>query len=107
MGQSIFDNWANILVSNMNTAWITIFGEANSLFEQLINSMVNLMLTQLVTGLLSFIPSGNIFTGILTDIFSPGAPSSGGTNITIEMGGMPLGQVVLEGNRQISQRRLV
>jgi hypothetical protein len=49
----------------------------------------------------------NIFDAI-GSLFSPSASSTGGnTNITIEMGGMPLGQLVLEGNRQITQRRLV
>lgn len=109
VGRTIFDNWSNILVSNMNTAWVTIFGEANSLFEQLINSMVNMLIGQVFSGLLSFLPGGSIVGGIV-GLFSGGGASGATapvTNLTIEMGGMPLGQVVLEGNRQISQRRLV
>ena len=108
IGDTIFDDWSNVLVSNMNTAWITIFGEANSLFEQLINSMVNMLIGQVFSGLLSFLPGGSIVGGIVS-LFSGGASPPGGTNqpIVIEMGGMPLGQLVLEGNRQISQRRLV
>jgi len=60
------------------------------------------------SGLLSFLPGGSIVGGIVS-LFSGGAggATSPSQNITIEMGGMPLGQLVLEGNRQISQRRLV
>ncbi len=108
IGDTIFDGWASVLTSNMNTAWAEIFGEANSLFEQLINSMADLLIKDIFTSLLSFIPGGGVLSGVI-DLFS-GAPGKGGggqTNITIEMGGMPLGQIVLEGNRQIQQRRLV
>ena len=108
VGDTIFDGWASVLTSNMSTAWAEIFGEANSLFEQLINSMADLLIKDIFTSLLSFIPGGGVLSGVI-DLFS-GAPGKGGggqTNITIEMGGMPLGQIVLEGNRQITQRRLV
>ena len=106
IGDTIFDDWSNVLVSNMNTAWATIFGEANSLFEQLVNSMVDMLIKDLFVNLLTWLPSGGVF-GFLAKVI-PTSPGGGGqTNITIEMGGMPLGQVVLEGNRQISQRRMV
>ena len=75
--------------------------------------MVDLLIKDVFSRLLGGAP---VFGGVIGmfnaigDLFS-GAPVTGGggqqTNITIELGGMPLGQVVLEGNRQIQQRRLV
>ena len=122
VGETIFDGWANVLTSNMNTAWAEIFGEANSLFEQLVNSMADLLVKDVFTGLLNFIaPAGGGILGFIGGLFGSGSPVTGGgitqtldpgrapgnQTIIIELGGMPLGQVVLEGNRQIQQRRLV
>jgi len=36
---SMFGRVSNVFASNMNTAWTRIFGEANSLFEQMLQSM--------------------------------------------------------------------
>ncbi len=107
VGETIFDGWANVLTSNMNTAWAEIFGEANSLFEQLINSMADLLVKSVFTGLLSFLPGGGIISGIAGLFGGGAAPSGGPTTIIVELGGRPLGEMVLDGNKQIQQLRLV
>ncbi|KKK69744.1 hypothetical protein LCGC14_2930960, partial [marine sediment metagenome] len=95
-----------------------IFGEANSLFEQLINSMADLLIKDVFSQLISFLPGGGILSGVIDLFSSPPTPSPitqtldpgrapGNQTIIIELGGMPLGQVVLEGNREIQERRLV
>ena len=108
-GKTVFDNWSTILVSNMNTAWATIFGEANSLFEQLINSMADLLVKDIFSRLLagtSMFGGISAMFGAIGGLFG-GSSAPSGQPIVIEIGGMPLGQVVLEGNRQITQLRLV
>jgi len=113
VGATIFDGWANVLTSNMNTAWAEIFGEANSLFEQLVNSMVDLLVKNVFTGLLNFAsagfagPIGGIIGGISSLFGSP--VSSGGNQpliVQVNLGGRILGQAVLEGNKQARQLRL-
>ena len=108
MGDTIFAGWANVLTSNMNTAWAEIFGEANSLFEQLINSMADLLVKSVFSGLLSLIPGGGVL-GFIGSLFSGSdAPSGGGqTTIIVELGGRPLGEMVLDGNKQSQRLRLV
>lgn len=112
LGNSIFVGWSNVLVSNMNTAWAEIFGEANSLFEQLINSMVDLLVKDLFAGLLSFLPGGSVLSGVFS-LFGGAIPPGGGggggggsQTIVLEIGGRRMGEFVLEGNRQIQQLRL-
>ena len=118
VGEQIFDGWANVLTSNMNTAWAEIFGEANSLFEQLVNSMADLLIKNVFSQLISFIPGGGVL-GFIGDLFSntptpspitqtlnPGR-TPGNQTIILQMGSTTLGEWVLEGNRQIQQRRLV
>ena len=121
VGETIFDGWANVLTSNMNTAWAEIFGEANSLFEQLVNSMADLLVKNVFSQLISFIPGGGIL-GFIGDLFGGGGASGargpitqiptsssrtpGNQTIIIELGGMRLGELVLQGNRQIQERRL-
>ena len=109
IGETIFDGWASVLTSNMNTAWAEIFGEANSLFEQLVNSMADLLVKDVFASLFNFASAG--FTGpiggligVIGGLFSSG--SSNDQPIIIEMGGMEIGRVVLEGNKQIQDRRL-
>ena len=119
VGETIFDGWANVLTSNMNTAWAEIFGEANSLFEQLINSMVDLLIKDVFTGLLNFIaPGGGGILGFIGGLFSSPTPSPitqtitgssrtpGNQTIILQMGDRTMGEWVLEGNRVIQERRL-
>jgi len=119
LGSTVFDGWANVLTSNMNTAWAEIFGEANSLFEQLINSMADLLVKSVFSGLLGLIPGGGII-GFIGGLFSGGggggpgglgfgAITPGGGQpliVQVQIGGRTVGQAVLEGNKQIRQLRL-
>ena len=117
LGDTIFDGWANVLTSNMNTAWAEIFGEANSLFEQLINSMVDLLVKDVFANLLNFASggfSGGIggIIGVIGGLFS-GAPVSigggggtGTTTVILQMGDQTMGEWVLAGNKKIEQLRL-
>ena len=117
IGDDIFDGWANVLTSNMNTAWAEIFGEANSLFEQLINSMTDLLVKSVFSQLIGLLPGGGIlsFVGSLFGGGGGGAgqalsPIGGGGGqpliVQVNLGGRIIGQAVLEGNKQIRQLRL-
>ena len=102
VGKTVFDNWSTILVSNMITAWATIFGEANSLFEQLINSMADLLVKGVFSELLSFIPGGGII-GSIGNLFS-GSASPPNQKIVVQIGDVEMEEIYLRG-QQVSRRR--
>ena len=105
----------------MNTAWAEIFGEANSLFEQLINSMTDLLVKSVFSQLIGLLPGGGIlsFVGSLfgggggagqalspiNQTLNPGR-TPGNQTIILQMGDRTMGEWVLEGNRVIQERRL-
>ncbi len=128
VGEQIFDGWASVLTSNMNTAWAEVFGEANSLFEQLVNSWADLLVKDVFASLfnlgLNFLTGGASggIGGLIGGLFGGGSPVTGGgdtqtlntgrvsspgnTTIILQTGSTTMGQWVLQGNKEIHERRL-
>lgn len=65
----LFKDAADVMRSEFGSAWESIFGEANSLFEKLIASWASTLFTKLgnnlIGDLLGFIPGGSIISSIL------------------------------------------
>jgi hypothetical protein len=80
--EDMAQNIAGVFEDNMMQMWRNVFGEANSLVEQLGEAVANVFLNRfsnnVANWLLDLIPGG----GILGDLFGA-APAGGGTPITI------------------------
>ena len=103
--QEFADSFTNILETNFHTFWEATFGEANSLLEQLLQATFGSIMSNIASGLLSFIPGGSIVSGIVS-LFGSSSNNSNNTPVVIQLGGEDVARVVLEGNRVIQQRRL-
>jgi hypothetical protein len=111
-GLNVFQNWQSVLTTNMNQAWFTIFGEANSLMEQFVTSMVNQILNAMSSqavggflGFLDFIPGVGTAARAIDAIASgpvSGSPST--QKIVVQIGDIVVEEIYLRGN-QIARRR--
>lgn len=79
------DTVGDVFRSNARNIWEDFFGEANSIGEQILQSLFGNILSNLTSNisseLLSFIPGGSIVSGLL-DIFGLGKINPGGSNLS-------------------------
>lgn len=74
--QSFAQSSANIFAQNMNQAWQNIFGEANSLFEQLVMNWGDMLMQKVSGGLFDMLFGAIDPFGFARSIFSGGATAS-------------------------------
>jgi hypothetical protein len=67
---------AQIFAQNMNTAWQSIFGEANSFFEQMISSWASMLTEKIGFGIFSMLFGGVDLFGFARGIFAGNATAS-------------------------------
>ena len=109
-GINIFKGWGNVLKSNLMQAWEDIFGEANSLFEQLIQNWGE-QWAQFASDLLfnpntakDFLAGGG---GGFSKPVGGGGDSTSRQTIIFQIGDMEMGRMHLEGQRIVAERRLI
>jgi len=103
MMEGVSRNWTATLESNFNEFWDSTFGYANSLLEQLLK----MTFTGILSQALSFLPGGGILTGIISAFSSP--TSSGGgvypQTIVVKLGDEDLATAVRKGDSYNTMRR--
>jgi len=93
--QQFADSFTNILETNFSTFWTATFGEANSLLEQLLQATFGSILSQLVSGFLSFIPFGSFISSMASGAKSPAVNPQ---QIVLQINGQDAATFVNAGN---------
>ena len=105
MMEGVSRQWTATLESNFNEFWDSTFGHANSLLEQLLK----MTFTGILSQVLSFLPGGGILTGIFSLFGSPRTGGGGvGTSevVVLQIGDENIGTFVRKGNEFNRMRRL-
>ena len=104
MMEGVSRQWTSTLESNFNEFWDSTFGYANSLLEQLLK----MTFTGILSQALSFLPGGGILTGIASLFSSPSGGNNNTSNnmIVLKIGDEEVSRFVSKGNEYNRMRRL-